>query len=194
MKTKKQLLSPSALRDPRSSKSLPQQKVTFYCLQIYFCFREKAWSKNWLESPEVGESEVKHVWIYPSSEVAGFGKKKKQKKRTHRKRQKTIKGEIYWPIFWSCRCKEHSALCPFALLRGPRNRAFREKKTKQRVSCHVKVQAPLSISLKSCLPAKGPRCHSITAAFDRGSSKHIFSPPAMRCWPHCWNWKIRKMF
>lgn len=58
MKTAKQRLNLSAPRDPRSSKNFPQQNGTLYsCLQIYFCFRKKAWSQRSLWKAQKLESQ-----------------------------------------------------------------------------------------------------------------------------------------
>lgn len=93
MKTSKQLLSFSA---PRSQKlkEVPLAKLHFIlCLQIYFCFRNKArnkttmWRAQKLESQGYACVDLSYLlssWVW---------------KKRNRKSWKTIQGEIQLPIF-----------------------------------------------------------------------------------------------
>lgn len=66
MKTTKQLLSLSAVRDPRSSKNFPQQNCTLYSADLLLLLKESL-QKQAMERSEVAELGVMHVLIYLSS-------------------------------------------------------------------------------------------------------------------------------
>ena len=186
MKTAKQRLSPSAAREPRPSQKSSQQTCPLPSVRwLTFASGRKQGADTAAGKPvSWGVGGYAHV-----ARTLLFGGWVREER--NRKRWINNKGRNRAARSWSWGWKEHSAFPPVALGRGPLNRTPR--KTRKKTACLGPRQgaghgSAAQASLHTACT------EALLLALILEVLKAFSSPVAMRCWPHCWNWKIRKTF